>query len=91
MFMVSDAEIAAVMAALRNGGEFAATQEARRMWPALGVEQARECVRTITTWKPRAEPQEKCTPSIALDPARGHWLPRRSWTVNPDKDQGMHP
>jgi hypothetical protein len=59
MFMVSDAEIAAIMAAFEHGGEFAATLEARRLWPALSLKEARDCVRTIATWKPRAEPGER--------------------------------
>ena len=37
MFMVSDAEIAAINGALEHGGEFAATLEARRLWPALSL------------------------------------------------------
>jgi hypothetical protein len=59
MFMVSEAEIAAIHGALEHGGECAATAEALRRWPALTVTQARDCARTIATWKPRAEPQEK--------------------------------
>ena len=57
--MVSDAEIAAIHGALEHGGEFAATLEARRLWPALSLKEARDCVRTIATWKPRAEPREQ--------------------------------
>ena len=57
--MFSAAEIAAIRAALELGGEFAATAEARRRWPALSVKQAQDCVRTITGWEPRAETQEQ--------------------------------
>ena len=59
MFMVSDAEIAAINGALEHGGEFAATLEARRLWLALSLKEARDCVRTIATWKPCAEPRER--------------------------------
>ena len=59
MFMVSDEEIAALMTALEQGGEFAAMLEARRLWPALSLVQARDCVHTISGWKPRVEPREK--------------------------------
>jgi hypothetical protein len=55
MFLVSDKEIAAIVAAFERGGEFAATQEARRLWPALSLAHARDCVRTIATWKPREQ------------------------------------
>jgi hypothetical protein len=58
MFMVSDAEIAAIHGALERGGEAAATAEALRRWPALTGPQALDCIRVIATWKPRAEPQE---------------------------------
>jgi hypothetical protein len=56
MFMISDEEIAAIHGALERGGESAATMEARRLWPALSLVQARDCVHTIATWKPRTKP-----------------------------------
>lgn len=56
MFMVSDAEIAAIHGALEQGGEFAAATAARQLWPALSLVQARDCVHTIATWKPRTKP-----------------------------------
>ena len=59
MFMISDAEIAAIHGAFEHGGEFAATLEARRLWPPLSLKEARDCVLTIATWKPRAEPREQ--------------------------------
>jgi hypothetical protein len=58
MFLVSDEEVTAIHAAFEHGGEFAAMLEARRLWPALSLVQARDCVHTIATWKPRAEPRE---------------------------------
>ena len=66
MFLVSDEEIASIMTAFEQGGEFAAMLEARRLWPALSLVQARDCVRTIATWKPRASGElldaKKATP-----------------------------
>jgi hypothetical protein len=58
MFMISDAEIAAIHGALEQGGESGATAEALRRWPGLTAKQALDCVRTIASWKPRAAPQE---------------------------------
>jgi hypothetical protein len=53
MFVVSEADAAAIRAAFDRGGEFAAAVELRRLF--LGVTdnaQARECARTIAAWKP---------------------------------------
>jgi hypothetical protein len=53
MFVVSDAEAAAIRAAYEQRGEFAAAVELRRLFPGVTDNaQARECVRTIAGWQP---------------------------------------
>ena len=53
MFIVTEAEAAAIRAAFDRGGEFAAAVELRRLFPAITDNgQARECARTIAAWKP---------------------------------------
>ena len=53
MFVVSEAEAAAIRAIFRQQGEFAAAMELRRLFPGItDAEQARECVRTIAGWRP---------------------------------------
>jgi hypothetical protein len=53
MFVVSEAEAAAIRAAFDRGGEFSAAVELRRLFPAISDNvQARECARTIAGWKP---------------------------------------
>ena len=54
MFVVTEADAAAIRAVYQQRGEFAAAVELRRRFPGIGdTEQARECVRTIASWKPR--------------------------------------
>ena len=53
MFVVSDAEAAAIRAVYQQRGEFAAAVELRRLFPGVTDNaQARECARTIAGWKP---------------------------------------
>jgi hypothetical protein len=53
MFVVSEAEAAAICTILRQQGEFAAAVELRRLFPgSTDAEQARECARTIAGWRP---------------------------------------
>jgi hypothetical protein len=53
MFVVTEADAAAILAALEQRGEFAAAIELRRRIPGItDNRQARECVRTIASWKP---------------------------------------
>jgi hypothetical protein len=48
MFVVSEADAAAIRAAFDRGGEFAAAVEVRRRFPGIAnTAQARECARTI--------------------------------------------
>jgi hypothetical protein len=55
MFVVSEAEAAAIRAALEQRGEFAAAVELRRLFPGVtDTAQARECARAIAAWKPLA-------------------------------------
>jgi hypothetical protein len=53
MFVVTDAEAAAIRAVYQQRGEFAAAVELRRLFPGVTDNaQARECARTIAGWKP---------------------------------------
>ena len=60
MFVVSEAEAAAIRATFEQRGEFAATTQLRRMFPGIrDVQQARECVRIIAGWRPERD-QLRC-------------------------------
>jgi hypothetical protein len=53
MFVVSEAEAAAIRAAFDRGGELSAAVELRRLFPGVTDNaQARECARAIAAWKP---------------------------------------
>jgi hypothetical protein len=53
MFVVTEADAAAIRAVFEQRGEFAAALELRRLFPGITDNaQARECVRTIASWKP---------------------------------------
>jgi hypothetical protein len=53
MFVVSEAEVAAIRAAFEQRGELAAAVELRRLFPGVTDNvQARECARTIAAWNP---------------------------------------
>jgi hypothetical protein len=53
MFVVSEAEAAAIRAVYEQRGEFAAAIELRRRFPGITDNaQARECARTIAGWTP---------------------------------------
>jgi hypothetical protein len=53
MFVVTEADAAAIRAAFDRGGEFSAAVELRRLFPGItSTTQARECARTIAGWKP---------------------------------------
>ena len=54
MFVVTEAEAAAIRAVYEQRGEFAAAVELRRFFPGVADNAlARECARTIASWKPR--------------------------------------
>jgi hypothetical protein len=66
MFVVTEAEAAAIRAVFEQRGEFAAAVELRRRFPGITDNaQARECARTIAGWK-----------SLPLRPKRMLELPR---------------
>jgi hypothetical protein len=53
MFVVTEAEAAAIRAAFDRGGELSAAVELRRLFPGVTDNaQARECARTIAGWEP---------------------------------------
>jgi hypothetical protein len=53
MFVVTEEDEAAIRTVYKQRGEFAATIELRRRFPGVTDNaQARECVRTIASWKP---------------------------------------
>jgi hypothetical protein len=53
MFVVSEAEAAAIRTAFEQRGEFAAAVELRRLFPGITDNaQARDCARTIAGWRP---------------------------------------
>ena len=57
MFVVTEAEAAAIRAVYEQRGEFSAAVELRRLVPAVtDTAQARACVRTIAGWKPLPVP-----------------------------------
>ena len=57
MFVVTEAEAAAIRTAFEQRGELSAAVELRRLFPAVtDTAQARACVRTIAGWKPLPVP-----------------------------------
>jgi hypothetical protein len=53
MFVVTEAEAAAIRVAFNQSGELAAAVELRRLFPGItDTAQARSCARTIAGWKP---------------------------------------
>jgi ABC-type antimicrobial peptide transport system ATPase subunit len=56
MFVVNEAEAAAIRAAYDRGGELLAAAELVRIFPGLtNAMRARECARTIAGWVPLPE------------------------------------
>ena len=53
MFVVTEAEAAAIRTAFEQQGELSAAVELRRLFPGITDNvQARECARVIASWKP---------------------------------------
>ena len=53
MFVVTEADAAAIRAAFDQGGEFSAAVELRQRFPGIPDNAtARECARNIAAWKP---------------------------------------
>lgn len=62
MFMVDEADAAAIRAAFMEGGEFSAAIELRRRFPGIvDNDQARLCARTIAGWTPTPDLPPKVT------------------------------
>jgi hypothetical protein len=62
MFVVSEAEAAAIRASFEQGGEFSAAIELRRLFPGITDNaRARECAMTILSWGPRPDLPPKPT------------------------------
>ena len=63
MFVVTEADAAAIRAVYEQRGEFAAAIELRQRFPGITDNmQARECARTIAGWKPLPMRAVKRTP-----------------------------
>ncbi len=76
MFVVTEAEAAAIRAVYEQRGEFSAAVELRRLFPAVtDTAQARACARTIAGWKPLPVPRGDAAPSVCLIAA----LPTKAW------------
>jgi hypothetical protein len=53
MFVVTEAEAAAIRATFEQQGELSAAIELRRLFPGVtDMVEARECARTIAAWEP---------------------------------------
>jgi hypothetical protein len=53
MFVISEAEAAAIRTTFEERGELAAAVELRRLFPGItNTTLARECARTIAGWRP---------------------------------------
>jgi hypothetical protein len=68
MFVVSEADAAAIRAAFAHGGELSAAVELRRLFPGIASNtEARECARTIVGWKLLSAPMRR----VRLLPSKG--------------------
>ena len=71
MFVVSEAEAAAIRAVYEQRGEFAAAIELRRRFPGIAdYAQARECAWTIAGWRPLPLRPVKRLPKVRLPRVR---------------------
>ena len=69
MFVVTEADAAAIRAAFHEEGELSAVIELRQRFPGITDHaQARACVRTIANWQP--PPAAPC-PVVPLRPGKG--------------------
>ena len=74
MFVVTEAEAAAIRAAFDRGGELSAAIELRRLFPGVtDTAKARECAHTIAGWRPLPAKLS----SVRLCPAKGRQPTRR--------------
>jgi len=64
MFVVSEADAAAIRTAYEQGGELSAAIELRRLFPGItDNENARRCARSIAGWTPLPVPNVKQRPA----------------------------
>jgi hypothetical protein len=64
MFVVSEADAAAIRTAYEQGGELSAAIELRRLFPGItDNENARRCARSIAGWTPLPVPKVKQRPA----------------------------
>ena len=69
MFVIREADAAAIRAAFNEAGEFSAAVELRRRYPGIADNaEARQWVRTIAGWTPLPAPLR---PVTLLRPGRG--------------------
>jgi hypothetical protein len=87
MFVVTDADAEAIRAVYEQRGEFVAGVELRRLFPGITDNaQARDCARTIASWKPLAAAlppgsQEVDGGRLAMPPLTTHESIPRLWLV----------
>jgi hypothetical protein len=71
MFVVTEADAAAIRAAFEQEGELSAAIELRRRFPGITDNaKARQCVRSIAGWMPPAEPPRPPATVTPLRPAK---------------------
>jgi len=69
MFVVTEADAAAIRTVYEQDGELSAAIELRRRFPGItDNERARQCARSIAGWTPRPAPAATVTP---LHPRKG--------------------
>jgi hypothetical protein len=65
MFVVTKAQAAMIRTAYEQRGEFSAAVELRRLFPGITDNaQARECARTIASWRPQPKRLRPARPRI---------------------------
>lgn len=68
MFVVTEADAAAIRVAFQEEGELSAIIELRRRFPGIDRAKARDCARTIAGW--RSSPKVPC-PVVPPRPGKG--------------------
>jgi hypothetical protein len=62
MFVVTEADAAAIRAIFEQEGELSAAIEVRRLFPGVSDNaKARACARSIAGWKPQPQPDSNVT------------------------------
>ena len=84
MFVVTEAEAAAIRAVYEQRGEFSAAVELRRLFPAVtDTAQARACARTIAGWKPLPVPLRRGSGGIRAGIGSASLMPASSGSCCP--------